>query len=253
MSPWLACYWERTRQPWASVAFVVPLLIAYEAGLFIVSPTPDDARTGADAWLRLAFMHCGATFPFATPLAITIGLAIWAGVTGTRSWGDPLGTWIGLIVESVLGAGLLFGLVQLAFPLLAYGGGLLQDSLARFLDVSPGRAPEWTWAMILRFVGAGVYEETIFRLVGFSLLRLLFLAGDLRPRWAEALAAVTSSLLFAAAHHYGSGHEHINITVFLYRALAGLYFAALFQVRGFGIAVGAHAGYDVLVGLVLRQ
>jgi len=253
MSPWLARYWERTRQPWASVAFVVPLLVAYEAGLFLVSPAPDDARTGADAWLRLAFLHCGATFPLATPLALALGLAFWGCATGIKDWGDPLGTWIGMIVESALGAGLLFGLVQLAFPLLAYGGGLLQDSLDRFLDVSPGRAPELTWAMILRFVGAGFYEETIFRLVGFSLLRLFFLAGDLRPRWAEALAAVASSLLFAAAHHFGSGQEHVNITVFLYRALAGLYFAALFQGRGFGIAVGAHAGYDVLVGLVLRQ
>jgi hypothetical protein len=32
-----------------------------------------------------------------------------------------------------------------------------------------------------------------------------------------------------------------------------LYFAWLYQARGFGIAVGAHAGYDVLVGLILQQ
>ena len=33
---------------------------------------------------------------------------------------------------------------------------------------------------------------------------------------------------------------------------AGLYFALLFRLRGFGIAVGAHALYDVMVGVVLR-
>ena len=32
--------------------------------------------------------------------------------------------------------------------------------------------------------------------------------------------------------------------------LAGLFFSGLFAVRGFGIAVGAHAGYDLLVGLL---
>ena len=36
---------------------------------------------------------------------------------------------------------------------------------------------------------------------------------------------------------------------FLFRVLAGLYFTAIYQFRGFGIAVGAHACYDVLVGI----
>jgi hypothetical protein len=30
-----------------------------------------------------------------------------------------------------------------------------------------------------------------------------------------------------------------------------LYFACLYQFRGFGVAVGAHACYDVLVGVVV--
>ena len=35
---------------------------------------------------------------------------------------------------------------------------------------------------------------------------------------------------------------------FLFRFLAGVFFAVLFRYRGFGIAVGTHAFYDVLVG-----
>ncbi len=252
MSPRFAGYLDRTRQPWACILFVVPLLIAYEVGLYAISPMPDEARTGADAWLRTAFVRGGVAFSFAAPLLILVGLGLWSWLAPPRAVVDPLGVWVGMVGESALFAGLLFGLVQLAFPLLAYGGGLLQDSLGRFLEVSPGQPPEATWGMILRYVGAGIYEETIFRLVGFSLLRFLFLAGDLRPSWADGLAAILSSLLFAAAHHWGSGQEHIDVTVFLYRALAGLYFAGVFRTRGFGIAVGAHAGYDVLVGLVLR-
>jgi hypothetical protein len=31
--------------------------------------------------------------------------------------------------------------------------------------------------------------------------------------------------------------------------VAGAFFALLFWYRGFGIAAGAHAGYDLLVGL----
>ena len=252
MSPWLAGYLDRTRQPWACILFVVPLLIAYEIGLYAISPTPDDVRTGADAWLRHAFARGGVSLTFAAPLVIVFGLGLWGWFAPPRPVVDPLGVWVGMVSESALFASLLFGLVQLAFPLLAYGGGMLQGSLDRFLDVSPGQPTEATWGVILRYIGAGIYEETIFRLVGFSLLRLVFLAGDLRPNWADGLAAVISSLLFAAAHHLGSGQDHINVTVFLYRTLAGLYFAGVFRARGFGIAVGAHAGFDVLVGLVLK-
>jgi hypothetical protein len=80
----------------------------------------------------------------------------------------------------------------------------------------------------------------------------LLLAGDFPRPAATTLAAVVSAVLFAAAHHLGAGLESFQATVFLYRTLAGLYFAWLFALRGFGIAVGAHAGYDVLVGLILR-
>jgi hypothetical protein len=33
--------------------------------------------------------------------------------------------------------------------------------------------------------------------------------------------------------------------------LAGTYFALVFRLRGFGVAVGAHACYDVLVGVAV--
>jgi hypothetical protein len=41
----------------------------------------------------------------------------------------------------------------------------------------------------------------------------------------------------------------MNTYVFLFRTMAGVYFALLFQFRGFAVAAGAHACYDVLVGL----
>ena len=67
-------------------------------------------------------------------------------------------------------------------------------------------------------------------------------------RTAVALAALTAAVLFAVAHHVGAHGEPVDGFNFLFRVLAGLYFTALYQYRGFGIAVGAHACYDVLVG-----
>ncbi len=101
-------------------------------------------------------------------------------------------------------------------------------------------------------VGAGVHEEIVFRLL---LLNGLALLGDkvlgLRHWVAVMLAFVLSSLLFSAAHHVGPLGEELRVGVFVFRALAGLVFASLFQFRGFAIAVYTHSLYDVYV-LMLR-
>ena len=105
--------------------------------------------------------------------------------------------------------------------------------------------------MIVLSVGAGIYEEVLFRLglfVGtYCILRVL----QLPVLAALPLAALGAAAAFAAAHHIGPYGEPMNPYVFLFRALAGLYFTVLFIGRGFGIAVGAHAGYDVLVGVTV--
>jgi membrane protease YdiL (CAAX protease family) len=64
------------------------------------------------------------------------------------------------------------------------------------------------------------------------------------------LGLVASSLLFAAAHYVGPLGDAFDLYSFTFRTLAGMFFAILFVVRGFGIAAGTHALYDVLVGLL---
>jgi len=67
------------------------------------------------------------------------------------------------------------------------------------------------------------------------------------------IAEIVSALVFAAAHHLGPDGEPFRLVVFSFRTCAGVYFTWIYQMRGFGIAVGAHASYDVLVGLLLRS
>jgi len=61
--------------------------------------------------------------------------------------------------------------------------------------------------------------------------------------------------MFAAAHYIGQPDEPLDLAdilfwfSFLFRFLAGVFFSVLFVYRGFGIAAGTHAGYDILVGL----
>jgi membrane protease YdiL (CAAX protease family) len=102
---------------------------------------------------------------------------------------------------------------------------------------------------VVTFVGAGIYEEVLFRLLLFSGLVALGRRLSGSPALAVSLGALVSALLFSAAHHVGPYGEPFEGYNFLFRTVAGVYFALLFQLRGFGIAVGAHACYDVIVGV----
>jgi membrane protease YdiL (CAAX protease family) len=78
----------------------------------------------------------------------------------------------------------------------------------------------------------------------FGLLRLLQMPQILASSW----AVTASALLFALAHHAGSPPETFTWYAFIFRWMAGVFFAWVFVIRGFGIAVGTHTAYDLLVG-----
>jgi membrane protease YdiL (CAAX protease family) len=112
-------------------------------------------------------------------------------------------------------------------------------------------APNEMMARVITFVGAGIYEEVLFRLLLFGGAVWLLRRSGLLSGTTFALAALASAVAFSAAHHAPGSGEPYNGYVFLFRTMAGFYFTLLFQLRGFGIAVGAHACYDVLAGVVM--
>jgi membrane protease YdiL (CAAX protease family) len=101
------------------------------------------------------------------------------------------------------------------------------------------------------YLGAGLYEEFLFRLLLLSGLFLVLTRCRVPRSWSMGAAAIGSSLLFAAAHYVGPAADAYDHFGFVFRFVAGLYFAGLYVFRGFGIAVGAHAAYDLIVGLSL--
>ena len=121
---------------------------------------------------------------------------------------------------------------------------------------------------LIAFMGAGIYEEFLFRLclipVTYAALRALLLPH----RWSVGGTIVLTSLVFSLAHYLGPAADGQSLSLlteavarvqssrtlwfsFVFRTLAGMFFAALFFLRGFGITVGTHAVYDVFVGIVL--
>jgi membrane protease YdiL (CAAX protease family) len=109
-------------------------------------------------------------------------------------------------------------------------------------------------------LGAGIYEELVFRVGVFFVVLQAVRLGELAlrgrsPRRAAGegvgatLAAVAlTSLVFALAHHLGG--EPLTLGAVAFRTLAALFLTTLYAFRGLGVAVAAHAAYDVWVSVV---
>jgi membrane protease YdiL (CAAX protease family) len=206
---------------------------------------------GADFLTVLLFRKLGLTTTayLAYTAAVTVLFAIAVGMLRRRQRFD-YGVIAPVFIESAIYALTMGSLIVLVMtkvfgisPQLAVGGG---GGGGSGMIASQGIVTRAVMS-----IGAGVYEETVFRLlllggVAWALERGLGLA-----RWvAVGVAFVVSSLLFSAMHHIPPYGDPLHLGVFTFRFLAGLCFAALFWFRGFAVAVYAHALYDLYVLLV---
>jgi len=234
-------YWDETRRPWVSLIFLLPLLAVYEIGVLQYGgDQPETVRNGADTWMRGWLQHAGLMQQFLLPGLLIGGLLAWH-LSGRQSWRVTPGTLAGMFAESLIFA---FALVLL---------GQLTDFAFQEVGVETTLSTAATsrTALAVTFVGAGVYEEVMFRLCllpcCFGAFRLL----RLEPTAAALLAVLSSSLIFSLAHYVGEAGDTFDLFSFTFRLLAGLFFAGLFVTRGFGITVGCHAAYDLWVGVWL--
>lgn len=225
-------YWALSRMPLTSLVFTLPLVLAYEGGVLLLGR--GSPRNGADVWLRHLLDGLGFGEYFLLPVLTVLGLLAWHHVEHDRWRFSP---WVlaGMAAECLLLAVVLVGVARLQsrlWPLwIAFGA---EGVLARFVG----------------FCGAGLYEEVLFRLLLLPALAFVLARAGAGRDAAVAWSALVTSVLFAAAHYVGPLGDSFELYSFTFRTVAGLFFATLFLLRGFGIAAGTHAAYDMLVGLL---
>lgn len=94
-------------------------------------------------------------------------------------------------------------------------------------------------------IGAGVFEELIFRLVIIGALLVILERGVmLKPSFAVPIAILVSATVFAAFHLL---MEPYSMPIFAQRVVGGILLGTLFYLRGYGISVYAHIIYNFLV------
>jgi len=244
----LSWYWKATRHPLMGLVMVVPLLIFYEVGTLAGAGGAEarGLRNGADAWVRDWCEQFGNGGHLIPPLLIVA----WLFLAALRRWDSRperlVSTLLGMVLESLALALTLWLFSRLWPDLLKHYGWELQvkgaGNAENLLQSDPFRAA-------LPLVGAGLYEEFLFRLVSLTVLIgfLGFLGIDTFTGF--FMASLLSAWFFAAAHHWGTNAPPYDGRVFSFRFAAGLIFSGVLAWRGFGIAVGGHTLYNLLVGL----
>jgi membrane protease YdiL (CAAX protease family) len=233
-------YWQQSRRPLTSLFFVLPLLVLYEGGVLWLGP--DGVRNGADLWMQqlLGFFGFGG---FLLLPVLTIAILLGWHHTSRQPWRVSRSVLFGMAAESAALAVFLLVVADLQARLLALTGTPVPCQMGAGVSAT-GYASH-----LVRYFGAGIYEELLFRLILVPLVMAavgLLIAGR---QVKVAVALVLTSLLFAAAHYVGPHGDNYQLYSFVFRFVAGGFFVVLFVYRGFGIAAGTHALYDILVSV----
>lgn len=245
MAPPTASYWSRTRAPRHSLTFALPLLLGYEALAFLLSGDAiSGVRNGADVLLKSAFTALGGRHGLA---AFGVGLL---GVGAVLVWRDrrrngPIESnlLVGMLVESLVYAAILGGVASTLTSLLL---GRLS------LVVAVGPMAEFNFpTQIMISLGAGLYEELVFRVLLVSGIAMVARAAlGLSAGVSAVIATVVGALIFSGFHYIGPYGDPFQLESFTFRAIAGVLFSGLYLARGFGIAAWSHALYDVILAIL---
>ncbi len=230
-------YWRVTRSATYGFISALPLFLLYEVMIVAANrSTGSSVRVGADVWIKQLLGALGTYGAFALGLVVcAIGFGILLRERRNRL-PLKLDFFLRMVGESAVYA--------------VFVGLLIAMVVGKMMMMIPVVSPQETISLFTQLalsIGAGLYEELVFRvvLVGglFWLLQLL----PLPDKAAYVTAAVVGALLFSWVHYIGSLGDVFTVSSFLFRFLFGLALNAIFLVRGFGVAAWTHALYDVFV------
>jgi membrane protease YdiL (CAAX protease family) len=223
-------YFRQTHRPLNSLAFLLPLLLVFHVGTLFFGKLDPNLKVPQD--LKHLGQILGIMGPAANylPPLLVVSVLLLMQFSRHEKWTVQKKAVLGMAAESLLWMAPLVAMVMLTGRLL--------------LAATPGRP---LLQGVILAIGAGIYEEFLFRLllIGGAILLLTKVLGIRRSTvavWSAILAGIAFSL-----YHFGP--NQFVFSAFIIRALAGIYLGGLYLYRGFGIAVGAHVAYDIYAAL----
>ena len=226
-------YFIQTRSSFYSFLFTIPLFFIYEVGILFLSK--DDilvVRNGADFLMRSILESFGIFGLYGLGAIFLIGFII----TYIYFFNDKSNKSIRadylfiMIFESVCWALILYFL------------------LSKFMLVLMNPIGKTITQQVTLAVGAGIYEEFLFRVMLISgltgIIGFVFLWSE---KARKAAALIIAAGIFSAFHFMGDYGDYFSMELFLLRFFAGIVLGVLYIARGFGITAYAHSIYDLIV------
>ncbi len=238
--PHFLTYWQRSQQPLQALIFLAPLIVAYEVGtrLYAQGPGGETYFIYARTLLMNFFGLLSVTGKYLPGLIVAAVLLSWH-VVRKDAWEFVPRIYGLMYVESALYALPLFVMMLVLAP---------PESHPQMAAAATTAEPvSWQAGMVFG-IGAGIYEELLFRLVAIAAIHALLVDFLKLPHKVGATAAIILSAVAFALYHFPTWSDW-KLDPFIQLTLAGLYLAGVYLIRGFGIAAGTHALYDVLVVL----
>jgi hypothetical protein len=252
-----AGYFVRTARPIYGLVFLLPLIVLYEVLVLLVNPQlltePACNVRGAVVsfvWVQNFLLYLGMNTRNAwlfAPMVVILTLLI-IQLISRQSWKVRTSDFLVMAIECLI----------LALPLIIFALVLNRADAPPSNMASQYDSGSRSIAMdLLTGIGAGIYEELIFRLILISLSLVFFetILGISRFK-AVFISVVISSVLFSLHHHFVflngqfAKAEIFTMTRFVFRTVAGVFFAVIFAARGFGIVAGTHSFYDIIATLL---
>jgi hypothetical protein len=234
-------YADRSTDPLHILIFVLPLVAFYEATLFLTDLSGVRDTVAAHEIIN-RFLAVFGDFALYLPGLVLLGVLIAMKIARGDTWRVRWSTVPLMAFESVVWA----------IPLLVIAALLSGPAAVQAASGAPdpiAQAPLMT--RIALSIGAGLYEELLFRLLlvsaGAFVMRSVFRVD---PTWAAGLAITIAAMAFTF-YHQVDGPTAAVIARRLIYFVAGCFLGLVFVLRGFGIVVGAHVAYDLFVLVLL--
>jgi hypothetical protein len=124
--------------------------------------------------------------------------------------------------------------------------GMIFGRLTEYVLLSTANSSNQLWEGIALAIGAGVYEELLFRalifhLTAYTLVR--FLHTGTVPGY--LISALFSALAFSWFHYIGG--QPFELYSAVYRFFVGLFLCLLYLLRGLGVTAWTHSLYNCLI------
>ncbi|MCD4824993.1 MAG: CPBP family intramembrane metalloprotease [Phycisphaerae bacterium] len=226
-------YSQSIRRPLNQLLLILPLLLFFQ-----IFSAQTGSRLLVPEYMRAALESFGATGRY-LPALLIVAVLLFQHFTHKDPHRPNLWAPAGMIVESAM----------LTLPLLAINW--ITNCRALPAAVGATESPGLVSPAILEAVGAGVYEEFLFRLFFFGVAALLLIDLLQLPKKATTIGIIlVSGVIFSMAHFSAAqwlGPETLDWHSFAFLATAGIWWGVLFIWRGYGVAAASHIWWNLLV------